>query len=498
VNSVLSQNGDKFVLYVAILLQYERDSAGETYGNPHVRIRSRGKDGQTVWYLSKSARSKELGWKTRKGGEVRSMKNYDTKIVEETLHQMFSPDWLRETARETGLIKRERKVDPVIMFWVLVFGFGVRLQRSLASLKRSYEKTSDSNLSDGSWYERFTPELVSFLKQCVVHGIEHLAQDPTRKNEKLSLFKDVLIQDSTIIRLHEKLAKKWPAVRARKVAAGVKVSMLVSAISDGPKRVALHGERTSEVKTLRIGPWVKDRILLIDLGFYKHQLFTRIKENGGYFVSRLKGSADPLIIGSGKQEDLIGKRVSKVLPELKGELDVEVEVNLYRRKYNGKRRKDRDSFRLIAVYNEEDNAYHTYITNISSDILDAKDISSLYSARWDVELIFKELKSRYALDVVNTTNPQIIEAYIWIAILTLMVSRRIYNLVVEYSQKEKIVRYTQLRWSTIFAENASDQLTLVLAYYGIQRTFETVMGVYDSQALDPHVNRHRLMDEWRA
>ena len=424
------------------------------------------------------------------------MKDYNTKIVEETLHQMFSPEWLRKTARETGLIKRERKVDPVVMFWVLVFGFGVRLQRSLASLKRNYEKASDRNLSDGSWYERFTPELVSFLKQCVVHGMEHLAQEPTRKSEKLSQFKDVLIQDSTIVRLHEKLAKKWPAVRTRKVAAGVKVSMLVSAVSDGPKRVVLHGERTSEVKTLRIGPWIKDRILLIDLGFYKHQLFTRIKENGGYFVSRLKGNADPLIIGSGKQ-DLIGKRVSEVLPELK-ELDVEVEVNLYRRKYNGKRRKDKDSFRLVAVYNKEDDTYHTYLTNISSDILDAKEISSLYSARWNVELIFKELKSRYALDVVNTANPQIIEAYIWIAILTLMVSRRIYNLVVEYNPAERIVRYTKLRWSTIFAENASDQLTLVLAYNGIQRTFETVMRVYNSQALDPHVNRPRLMDEWRA
>ena len=84
-----------------------------------------------MWYLSKSTRSEELGWKTCKGSEVGSMKDYNTKIVEETLHQMFSPEWLRKTARETGLIKRERKVDPVVMFWVLVFGFGVRLQRSL-------------------------------------------------------------------------------------------------------------------------------------------------------------------------------------------------------------------------------------------------------------------------------------------------------------------------------------------------------------------------------
>jgi len=53
--------------------------------------------------------------------------------------------------------------------------------------------------------------------------------------------------------------------------------------------------------------------------------------------------------------------VSVVIPELKGELDVEVEVNLYRRKYNGKRRKDTDSFRLVAVYNDEDDAYYIHI-----------------------------------------------------------------------------------------------------------------------------------------
>jgi hypothetical protein len=31
---------------------------------------------------------------------------------------------------------------------------------------------------------------------------------------------------------------------------------------------------------------------------------------------------------------------------------------------------------------------------------------------------------------------------------------------------------------------------------GIQRTFETIMRVYESQALDPHVNRERFRDEW--
>jgi IS4 transposase len=35
-----------------------------------------------------------------------------------------------------------------------------------------------------------------------------------------------------------------------------------------------------------------------------------------------------------------------------------------------------------------------------------------------VEILFKELKSKYALDIIPTSNPQVIEAFIWIAILT--------------------------------------------------------------------------------
>ena len=218
----------------------------------------------------------------------------DTHIIEKDLCTIFSPEWLRNSARETGLVKRERKIDPVIMFWVLVMGFGVRLQRTLANLKRGYEKESETKLSDSSWYERFTPELTEFFKVSVSHAIEQLAQEQNHiLNEKLSQFNDVLIQDSSIVRLHESLSKKWPATRTRKVAAGVKVSLLVGAVADGPKRVALCAENKSELKTLRIGPWVKNRILLIDLGFYKHQIFAKIKDNGGYFVSRLKKECRP-------------------------------------------------------------------------------------------------------------------------------------------------------------------------------------------------------------
>jgi IS4 transposase len=426
-------------------------------------------------------------------------------IIEKNLCGIFSPDWLRQTAHETGLVKRERKIDPLIMFWVLTLGFGVQLQRTLASLKRSYEKAATKKISDGSWYERFTPELVAFLRACVMHGIEQLAQEQNKHlSEKLSQFEDVLIQDSSIVRLHSSLSEKWPATRTRTIAAGVKVGLLVSAVANGPKNVALYAESTNELKTLHMGPWIKNRILLIDLGFYKHQLFARIQDNGGYFVSRLKKNADPLVVNvnsvhRGRSIDVKGKWISEVLPHLKRQvLDVDVEVSFKRRTYNGKQKNDTENFRLIAIMNKETEEYHTYITNIPQDVLDAEDIAKLYGARWDIELVFKELKSRYAMDVVNTTNPNIVEAYIWIALLTLLVSRRIYTIVRSHNEKEMKLRYTQLRWSTIFSENANGQLRSILKYCGIEMSLEMFMEVYSSQALDPHVNRQRFRDEWWA
>jgi IS4 transposase len=300
------------------------------------------------------------------------------------------------------------------------------------------------------------------------------------------------------------LAEKFPAARARKVAAGVKVSVLVSAVANGPKTVALYAEKTAEIKTLKIGPWIKDRILLVDLGFYKTQLFTRVMENGGYFVSRIRKNMDPVVVyieegvPKTKREGFIGKTIYECIEQLSGkDIDAIVKIAFKRRAYKGKQKKDEMKVRLVAVYNEEEEKHHIYITNIQKDILNAKDIAKLYGARWDIELLFKELKSKYALDVLETKNVQVIEALIWTAMLTLIVSRRIYNLVRNSSSNpEKMVRYTQLRWSTIFAENASDLLTVILKDCGIERTFETVMSVYDSQALDPHVNRERFRDEW--
>lgn len=425
----------------------------------------------------------------------------DADIFVKSLCMMFSVKWLREAANRTGFIKRERKIAPDVFFWVLVLGYGPFLQRTLAGIKRIYEKARKKTLSDSSWYYRFTPELVAFLHECVMHGMKHLAEESCRSlDPHLNCFSDVFIQDSTIIRLNKILADKWPAARSKTVAAGVKVSVLVSAKANGPKSISIIPERMNDIKTLRIGSWIRDRIILVDLGFYKYALFSKIQTYGGYFVSRMKSNANPVILGLNKGCNLVeskikGKNLAEILKGLNGEiLDLKIGIKYYKNKKGAQREQILEEFRLVAIYNEEDEKYHVYITNISDELLTAKDIAQLYKGRWEIELVFKELKSKFQLDVIETTNEQAIEAFIWLSILTMIVSRELYSLIKKLNPDKKPTRFTQMRWSNVFIESCPDFLRDILYYLGVKDIITTKLKIYESQALDPHVNRERFRD----
>jgi len=127
------------------------------------------------------------------------------------------------------------------------------------------------------------------------------------------------------------------------------------------------------------------------------------------------------------------------------------------------------------------------LPKLKRQVLNVEDIAVLYSARWEIELIFKELKSRYGLDILPTSNPQVVKALLWVGILTLIVSRRVYLLVFS-ANIEKAPRYTHLRWATIFAEKSHRLLDAVLDYADIDASLMDLFEVYQSQALDPNVS----------
>ena len=199
-------------------------------------------------------------------------------------------------AREAGFLTRARKVKPPAFVWALVFGVGLGRERTLAGLRRAYQAASGVQLAPSAFHGRFTPALQRLLQALVERLLQSLTPPASRWSCELDSFKEVLATDATVIGLHDLLAKSFPSCRTNVGKAALKVHALMTVRGRGLRSVKLSSERKSDGRVFQVGPWVEDRLLLFDLGYFKYQLFDRIRRNGGYFLMRLKANANPEIV----------------------------------------------------------------------------------------------------------------------------------------------------------------------------------------------------------
>ena len=424
----------------------------------------------------------------------------DEKSIElrATLKSLFSDSWLREAARDTGFIKRERKICCVSFFWTLVLGFGVDSLRTISGLRRAYERVTRVTIVPSAFYDRFTRSLVRFLRVSIDHVIDEFRTTWAGAHERLERFSDVVLADATVINLHHALRKVFPGSRTNSAPAAAKLHAVFSVLGKGDSTVSITSERVSEQKKLRIGPWVAGRLLLFDLGYFRFQLFSCISRNKGYFLSRLKKNANPRIVKvhrrvRGNSIRVEGQKLQDVLARLERQvLDVEIETQFKNRVYNGKRRTARQRFRLIAILDEFTLEYHCYVTNVPVDMLAAEDIGNTYRARWEIELIFKELKSGYRMDQITSSRKAVAESMIYAAVLTLLVSRKLFRSVCN-ALGDLASRATAGRWSRLLSSYAQELQLLVIRPPREARFLRGLFETIVYEVVDPHTNRRPLI-----
>ena len=239
-----------------------------------------------------------------------------------------------------------------------------------------YEQTARVQLVASSFYDRFNAGLALFIKRAVKFACETMSEPVESLSGKLANFKDLLVTDATVIKLHDFLEKIYPACRTNHTKSALNLHVVMSVLAVSPRTVRITSERKHEVKAIRVGPWMKDRLLLMDLGYYDFSLFERIERNGGYFISRMKDNANPVITGvhgkcRGRSVNLVGRNLQDVLPKLRRKsFDVEVELKVKRRKYGDKTNVVPRRFRAVGIYNDESCAYHVYNDRNKSVMLD--------------------------------------------------------------------------------------------------------------------------------
>jgi len=371
---------------------------------------------------------------------------------------------IASAAVESGFIIRSRKIYPIEFILTLIFGFYSKEEPSISKFHRLYNSivSKDKQVVYSSFYDRFNGAGLVFVEKCLENYIlNQMKSVNSELKGYMRIFKDVLIKDNTIVRVHSYLEKKYPATRTRRIAAGIKLSFLLSIISNGPKSVQIFSEKTNDAKTLTIGPWVKDMLLLMDRGFFKFDFFSKIESFGGSYVTRLKSNtkAELVSVNLGIPEKIRAKIVGldiqdalKIVKAFKLDLDAEVKVNYIQ---CGKtREKSTLNMRFIAIYNEIDDNYFTYFTNIPENDLGARDVASLYAARWDIENLFRELKSENLLGRLKSKNENITEILILISIIRLIISRNMFAVARRILEPSMATRLRKRLWAIVFAENA--------------------------------------------
>lgn len=359
-----------------------------------------------------------------------------------------------------------------------------------------------------AFYDRFTDALVDFLRQAVLVALGSICPDAPLLSGPLCAFRDLILVDATVIRLHELLKGAYAACRTNHTQAAAKLHLILSVLGKSEQKVKLTPQRTHESQVLRIADWVKGRLLLFDLGYFKYALFDRIDRFGGYFISRLKSCCNPVIVAvhqtcRGNARPLVGQTLQNVIKGLKRQLlDVEVEVCFQRRAYKGCRRCVKRRFRVIGCYNNLTQQYHLYITNISPQQLTAKQIAQTYAARWVIELIFKQLKSYYQLENLPSQKQQIVEALIYTAILTMIASRTIQKtlktLSDESTQDLAEIHFPILRTAAVLSTVSVQLSDAVLKQAGVKTLKYSLTQLILREAADPNRSRMLLLKRIQA
>lgn len=390
---------------------------------------------------------------------------------------------LNQLARELGVVKRQRKVRMIALIGAVVLGFATGAQRTLAGMRRVYEHTAGQTLAPSGFYARFSRELVQLLKRLVLDTMTQLEQQRPRLKHALARFQEVLVADGSLIQLHSSLAKSYPTVFPNKVGAAAKLHVVINVAGRSARSVQITSGSRHDSTILKVGSWVADKLLILDLAYRKGLLYKRIAEYGGYFLLRKKDSDDPVIVDA----PWCGKRLSAVQAEF-AEQPIDMTALVPWSFDRGDKRRRLMPVRLVGQWHPLEARHHFYLTNASLEMMATEHVGPIYAARWEVELFFRELKLTHRLEQLPTRKRFVAEALIHAALLSLLLSRRLQQQLFPRCQC-----FAPERWARLFATFALHILAIAMARRS-RSAERRLVRLLRREAPDPNRARPNLLE----
>lgn len=329
---------------------------------------------------------------------------------------IVKPEELSELSRDAGFCERKRKLTPYRLFWGLVLGFGTSSKKSLAGLARFICITGGLIVSRQAFHQRLTSEAADFFRRCFMRLSRRIANEVREALPgNLCSFEDLTLIDSTVLGLAKRLAKIYPACRTNSRKAALKVHAVMSLSGQHVESVLVTGERFADGKAVSPGKWVRDRLLLFDLGYLDYGFLRGILEFGGAFCCRLKTTSNAVI--TAVRKGCAGREVGGALNRLIYRGPV---VDLDARFGEGRKALE---MRVVGLWNIKSKEYHWYATSLKPEKFSAREVGDIYRLRWQIELLFKEWKSIMRLGDLPSGDENIVNCLIFATLCCSLISR---------------------------------------------------------------------------
>lgn len=273
----------------------------------------------------------------------------------------------------------------------------------------------NKTITKQSLHERMNSQTEYLIKKVMEQQLgEKIQYLQTQKTKGvLKNFKNVMIDDSTILLLPDELAIEFPGnVSKGEQKSQVKIHAMYNLTQNYFPFFHIHSFANNDQSlSANVLPYVQKGDLCIrDLGFLVLSTMKQFIKKGIYFVSRKNYQIKIYDIKTGLEIDLM-KELHKnnfidkeVLVGKKQQLKVRlVVVPIPDAQASERRRKARLDRDKRVNHSKEYYAllgYGIYLTNISPEQCNTENISLLYKLRWCIEIIFKSWKSCFSLEKI--------------------------------------------------------------------------------------------------
>ena len=350
-----------------------------------------------------------------------------TDRVRAVFRKTLSPQGLDALARETRLIRRQRKVTAESFFWAFMVTLGGQTTEYISDVLRTLNAQEGWTLRYKPFWDRLAQRaFCAFMKSVFERLCRELAVRVMDRvsGSAASRFSDILADDGSSFGVADALRTVFPGRFTKFKPAAVELHAHLSVLSGNLKRVTLAPDKEPERPFLPAPESLpKGSLSLRDRGYQDVSYFAALSRRGAYLICRAKRDVNPTIVRvvGGLPRRVAKKWEGKRLQQLRRtKLHRDLDLLVSWPRPNG----EAVELRLVIRFVPEKKSWTWLLTNVPLDIA-PETVGQLYRLRWQVELVFKDWKSYANLHALQSEHPAIVEGFIWASLSVAFLKRAV-------------------------------------------------------------------------